>query len=342
MNFISDNAYGASPQILAALAATSDGTATSYGEDTVTARVAAKMAAIFAHEVACFPLVTGTAANALILATLCPPYGAVLCHGKSHIAVDECAAPEFFTGGAKLVHLRGEGNKLTPEAIEDALRQFSSGVHSPKPSVVSITQATELGTVYTPDEVRAIAARAHRHGMTLHMDGARFANALAHLKCGPAELTWKAGVDALSFGATKNGALLAEAAVFFDPAIARDFDYRRKKAGHLVSKMRFVSAQLEAYLQDDRWLKTAAHANALAARLADGLSGVPGVEIAQPVEANAVFAWLPDALAARLRAHGAEFYDWEPSRNGRVLARLVCAWATPQDDVTKFLDLAKS
>ncbi|HEX3674709.1 MAG TPA: low specificity L-threonine aldolase [Rhizomicrobium sp.] len=342
MNFISDNAYGASPEILAALARASDGTAASYGDDAMTAKVAARMSALFEREVACFPVVTGTAANALILATLCPPFGAVLCHEKSHIAVDECAAPEFFTGGAKLVHLEGADAKLTPEAIEQALRGFSSGVHSPKPSVVSITQATELGTLYTPGEIAGLAACAHAHGMKLHMDGARFANAVAARGCAPAELTWKAGVDALSFGATKNGALMAEAAVFFHPDDARDFDYRRKKSGHLISKMRFVSAQWDAYLEDGRWLQTAAHANALAARLAAGLSKIAGVEIAHPVEANAVFAWLPDAMAARLRARGAKFYDWLPSQDGRVMARLVCAFATPEADVGRFLEVAGS
>jgi threonine aldolase len=342
MNFISDNAYGASPEILAALAKAADGTAVSYGDDAMTAKAGARMSALFGREVAWFPAVTGTAANALILATLCPPFGAVLCHEKSHIAVDECAAPEFFTGGAKLVHLEGADAKLTPKAIETSLRAFSGGVHSPKPSAVSITQATELGTLYTPDEVASLAACAHSHGMKLHMDGARFANAVAALGCAPAELTWKAGVDALSFGATKNGALIAEAAVFFHPGDARDFDYRRKKSGHLVSKMRFISAQWDAYLEDGRWLKTASRANALAARLAEGLSKIAGVEIAHPVEANAVFAWMPDAMAAKLRAKGAEFYDWLPSQGGRVMARLVCAFATPDADVEKFLEVAGS
>jgi threonine aldolase len=340
MNFISDNAYGASAEILAAVTAASAETAASYGEDALTRRLQTRLGEIFEHDVAAFPVVTGTAANALILAALCPPYGAVLCHEKSHIAVDECAAPEFFTGGAKLVHLQGNGGKLTPAAVAAALSQFGGGVHSPKPSVVSITQATEMGTVYRPDEIRALADCAHGRGLKLHMDGARFANALAWLGCTSAELAWKAGVDALSFGATKNGALMAEAAIFFDPADAADFDYRRKKSGHLVSKMRFISAQLDAYLEDGRWLATAARANRLAARLAQGLSKIAGVELAHPVEANAVFAWLPDALAAKLRAGGAKFYDWEPSQNGRVMARLVCSFATPQADVERFIEIA--
>jgi threonine aldolase len=340
MNFVSDNAYGASPEILAAVTAAATGTATSYGEDELTARVARRFAEIFEREVAVFPVVTGTAANALILSQLCPPYGAVLAHEKSHIAVDECGAPEFFAGGAKLALLKGASAKLAPDTVEAGIAQFSSGVHSMKPAALSITQATELGAVYKPGEIAALAQIAHARGLKIHMDGARLANALASLKCSPAELTWKAGVDALSFGASKNGALMAEAAVFFNPEDAREFDYRRKRAGHLVSKMRFISAQFDAYLEGDRWLKTAACANALAARLAEGLSKIPGVEIAHPVEANAVFAWLPDALAQRLRKAGAKFYDWEPSQDGRVLARLVCSFATPQEDVERLLQAA--
>ena len=340
MNFISDNAYGASPQILASLTAANSGTETSYGEDTVTARVAEKLAAIFAHEVAVFPVVTGTAANALALAALCPPYGAVLCHKDSHIAVDECSAPEFFTGGAKLALLDGARAKLTPQAIAQGRARFGSGVHSPRPSAVSITQATELGTIYTLDEIKAIAELAHSHGMTLHLDGARFANALVSLGCTPAQMTWKAGVDALSFGATKNGALCAEAVVFFDKTRAEEFEYRRKRGGHLLSKMRFISAQLEAYLEGDLWLANAKRANALAKNLGDGLAAIPGVTVASPVEANGVFVWMPKPLAARLRKQGATFYDWvtEPER---VMARLIVSFATPEADVAKFIETAK-
>ena len=340
MNFISDNAYGASPQILASLNAVNGGTETSYGEDAVTARVAEKLGAIFEHEVAVFPVVTGTAANALALAALCPPYGAVLCHKDSHIAVDECSAPEFFTGGAKLALLDGARAKLTPQAIAQGRARFGSGVHSPKPSAVSITQATELGTIYTRDEIKTIAELAHSHGMTLHMDGARFANALVSLGCTPAQMTWKAGVDALSFGATKNGALCAEAVVFFDRTRAEEFEYRRKRGGHLLSKMRFISAQLEAYLEGDLWLANAKRANALAKNLGDGLAAIPGVTVASPVEAHGVFVWMPKPLAARLRKQGATFYDWvtEPER---VMVRLIVSFATPEADVAKFIETAK-
>ena len=342
MNFVSDNAYGASAEILAALTAANTGAVPSYGDDLITARVQDRLSAIFARDVRSFPVATGTAANSLILATLCPPYGAVFCHAESHIAVDECAAPEFFSGGAKLVLLDGDGAKITPAIIEAVLPNFQRGVHSPKPSVVSITQATELGTLYTPAEIRAIADTAHKNGMTLHMDGARFANAVATLGCNPADITWRVGVDALSFGATKNGALCAEAAVFFDPAMAKDFEYRRKKGGHLFSKMRFISSQLDAYLEDDRWLKTAARANGLAAALARGLKQIDGAELAYEVQANEIFVWLPNASVKRLRDTGAKFYDWMPPRNGKTLVRLVTSFATPEIDVAKFLELARS
>ncbi|HUJ02201.1 MAG TPA: low specificity L-threonine aldolase [Rhizomicrobium sp.] len=342
MNFSSDNAYGAAPEILAAVAAANAGTARSYGEDAITKGLTQRFAEIFEREVAVFPVITGTAANSLALATLCPPHGAVFCHEESHIATDECAAPEFFTHGAKLAMLKGEGAKFDAAAVEAALPNFQRGVHSPKPSVISITQASERGTVYKQHEIASLAATAKKHGMKLHMDGARFANALAYLKCKPADITWRAGVDALSFGASKNGALAAEAVVFFDKNGAADFEYRRKKAGHLVSKMRFVSAQLEAYLAHDLWLKLAAKSNALAERLAEGIARIDGAEIANPVEANAVFARLPDALVARLRAGGAQFYDWEPSCNGKTLIRLVLSFATPDADVTRFLETLRA
>jgi threonine aldolase len=343
MNFASDNSYGAWPQIVAAIGAAATGAAPSYGDDALTAKVRARLADLFEHELAVFPVISGTAANALALATLVPPHGAIFCHGESHIAVDECGAPEFFTHGAKLVPLDGEDAKLVPETLERALAHFQKGfVHHVQPAALSITQSTELGTVYRPGEIAALSALAHGHGMKVHMDGARFANALAHLGCTPAESTWRAGVDAMSFGATKNGALGAEAVIFFDPADARDFEYRRKKAGHLLSKMRFVSAQLDAYLTGTRWLEHAARANALARKLAAGLSGVAGAELAHPVEANAVFAYLPDATVARLRRRGAAFYDWLPSSGGRTLVRLVASFATPEEDVKRFLEIARS
>jgi threonine aldolase len=342
MNFTSDNVHGAAPEILKALTEAAAGTATSYGDDPLTEKVRGVMTRIFEKDVAVYPVVTGTAANALALSTLCPQHGAILCHAEAHVAVDECGAAEFFTHGAKLVPIEGENGKLTPRAIEAALKHFQKGVvHHSQPAVISLTQASEFGTVYTLAEIAEIAALAKAHGLKLHMDGARFANALAHLEAAPAEMTWKLGVDALSFGATKNGALCAEAVVFFDLADVRDFEYRRKKSGHLLSKMRFVSAQLVSYLENDRWLVTAARANALAQRLAQGLAAVPGAEIACPVEANAIFVRLPDKTIARLRAKGVQFYDWRPSENGRTLARLVTSFATPDADIERFLEIAR-
>ncbi|HTW36846.1 MAG TPA: low specificity L-threonine aldolase [Rhizomicrobium sp.] len=342
MNFASDNAYGATPEILSALAAAGAAAASSYGADPFTKELGPRMATLFEREVTVFPVLTGTAANALALSTLCPPYGAVLCHAAAHIETDECGAVEFFTHGAKLVPIAGERGKLMPVAIERALRRFRKGdVHSVQPSVISLTQATESGTVYTLTEISEIASLAKAHGLKLHVDGARFANALVHLGASPAEATWKAGVDVLSFGATKNGALCAEAVVFFNRNDVRDFEYRRKKAGHLVSKMRFISAQLVSYLENDRWLATAARANALAKRLAQGLAAIPGAELVHPVEANEIFVKLPDAAIARLRKGGAKFYEWGQSTNGQTLVRLVTSFATPDVDVERFLDAAR-
>jgi threonine aldolase len=343
MNFASDNHYGASQQILAALSAIGQSADAAYGDDAITARVRKKLSAIFEREVAAYPVINGTTANSLALATLVPPHGAVLCHAEAHIAVDECGAPEFFTHGAKLVPIEGADAKLTPGAIEQALKHFQKGfVHHVQPAAISLTQATELGTVYSPAELKAISQVAHAHGMKLHVDGARFANALVGLGCSAAELTWKSGVDVLSFGATKNGALAAEAVIFLDPADARDFEFRRKKSGHLLSKMRFVSAQLEAYLADDHWLANARRANGLAQRLAQGLAQAGGIEIAHPVSANAVFARMPAEKARKLRAAGARFYDWGAPQNGSVLARLMLSFATPESDVAGFIELARA
>jgi threonine aldolase len=339
MNFASDNAYGALPEIWTALREADCGPVLAYGHDPITQSLPARFSRLFEREVAVFPVFTGTAANALSLACLTPPYGAVLCHKDSHIMASECGAPEFFSG-AKLIGLEGTAGKFTPEAIAEALAGLDGSVHSVKPTAVSLSQASELGTVYKPAEIAAIAGLAHGHGLKLHMDGARFANAMAHLGCSPAEATWKCGVDVLSFGATKAGALGAEAVVFFDPALAGEFEYRRKRGGHLASKMRYVSAQLAAMLDGDLWLKSAARANRLAQRLAEGLMRVPGVEIAASVETNMVFAHMPEDMAARLRAQGAEFHDWLPPKEGKVLVRLATAFATPDADVAKLIALA--
>ena len=343
MNFKSDNTAGAAPEILAAITRANDGNATSYGADVLTTRLNEKFSSLFEHEVAVFPVATGTAANALALATLTPHYGVTFCHENAHINVDECGAPEFFTGG-KLVGLKGAQAKLTPDAIEGRLGYHQKGdVHHTQPSAISITQATELGTCYTPAEVETLGRFAKSRSLALHMDGARFANAIAHLRCKPADITWKAGVDALSFGFTKNGALAAEAVVFFDPARAADFAFRRKRAGHLFSKMRFVSAQIEAMLDGGLWLKLAAHANAMVGRMADGLKSIQGFTITGPVEANELFVKLPSEKAMKtLEAAGAKFYLWEPITDGRPLIRLVCSFATSEAEIDQFLQHCKA
>ena len=342
MNFISDNTAGAAPEIMAAIQRANQGIESSYGADTITTRLNSKLSAFFEKEVAVFPVATGTAANALAIATITPHFGAVLCHEGSHINVDECGAPEFYSG-AKLVPIKTTNAKLTPSAVKAALAHFSRGnVHQVQPATISITQATELGTVYTPDEVQLLSHLAKAESLALHMDGARFANALAHLKCTPAELTWKSGVDVLSFGATKNGALAAEAVIFFNPSSVQDLAYRRKRGGHLLSKMRFVSAQLEAMLDGDLLLKLAAHANAMAKKLEQGLRALPGFSVVHPVQANEVFVKLPSQSAQQmLEQKGAEFYLWEPVTDGRPLIRLVCSFATKDDEVEAFLMAAK-
>jgi threonine aldolase len=342
MNFTSDNAYGAAPEILQALTHANTGAADSYGGDDLTAKLRGRLSEIFQHELAVFPVVTGTAANALSLATLVPPHGAILCHTEAHIAIDECGAPEFFTHGAKLVEVEGSDGKLSTESIACALDRFQTGaVHHSQPTAISITQASERGTCYGLKELEAIAALARSRELKLHMDGARLANAIAYLGCSPADATWRAGVDVLSFGATKNGALCADAVIFFDPEDVRDFEYRRKKSGHLVSKMRFLSAQLLSYLDQDRWLSWAKRANQLATQLAIALEAVADVEIAHPVESNAVFARVPNQMARRLRAAGAQFLDWEPAGENLTLVRLVCSSATPEDDIVRFVGHAR-
>jgi threonine aldolase len=340
MNFCSDNAVGVAPEVMSALMAANRGPSMPYGNDDWTRRVERKLADIFEHEVRVFPVATGTAANALSLASLVPPYGSIYAHEEAHVAVDECGAPEMFSGGAKLRPLPGAHGKLTPEVLDRALTRDTSGdVHQVIPAAVSVTQATEAGTVYTPAELRAIAEVARRHKVRLHMDGARFANAMAFLGVPPRQVTWEAGIDILSFGASKGGCMAAEAVVFFDPALAERFGHRRMRAGHLVSKMRFLSAQLEAYVADGLWLKLARHANAMAQRLAQGLEAalprLPGARLLHPVEANEVFVQLPGAVIAGLRHAGFEFYDW-PAQDG-LAVRLVTAFNTDAGDVENLL-----
>jgi threonine aldolase len=339
MDFRSDNVAGAAPQILEAVIAANQGTATSYGADDISARVEAKLCAIFEREVRAFPVATGTAANALSLSVMTPSYGAILCHEEAHIHLDEYGAPEFLTGGAKLVPLPGASGKLTPETVRGVLETTLTGdPHRVQPTVLSLTQATEAGTVYCPAEVAALSEVARGRGMKVQMDGARFANAVAHLDVAPAEITWRAGVDALAFGATKNGAIGAEIVVFFDVTLAETFALRRKRAGHLFSKMRFVSAQLEAYLAEDRWLAFARHSNAMATRIAQGLQRLPRVKLLHAVEANEVFIQLPLDAVTGLRKAGFNFYDWTDGAPGTI--RLVMAFNTDPAHVDAFLQTA--
>jgi threonine aldolase len=325
--FKSDNTAPAAPEILAAIAAANQGYARGYGDDPWTARLEQRFAEVFECPLRVFPVATGTAANALALATTVPPYGAILTHEEGHIVRDECGAPEFMTGGARLLLLQGSDAKVTASAIAAALAANPPSVHTVQPRALSITQATELGTVYTPAELRDITALAHAQGLLVHMDGARFANAVASLGCSPADVTWRSGIDVLSFGATKNGALAAEAVVFFDTTRVADFEFRRKRGAHLISKMRFVSAQLLAYLEDGLWLRLAARANALAGRLAVAA----GPLLMHPAEANEVFVRIGESGAAALRALGFEFYDWGAAGSGE--ARLVVSWDQPEEDV---------
>lgn len=316
MRFFSDNAAAAHPAVLDALRAANT-LDTAYDADAWSKRLDGAFSDLFETEVRALWIATGTAANSLALAALCPPYGGVVCHREAHINVDECGAPEFFTHGAKLLLAEGEGAKLTPEAVEAVCAGIRNDVHQVQPRALSITNATEYGRVYTPDEVAALGEVAKRRGLGFHMDGARFANAVAHLGCAPADITWRSGVDVLSFGFVKNGGLSAEALVFFRPELADATLYRRKRAGHLFSKGRYLAAQILAMLDGDLWLENARAANRGAALLARAA----GERLVHPVEANEVFLRVSADEAAKLRALGFDFYDWGPGE-----ARLVVSW----------------
>jgi len=317
-DFRSDNVGGAAPEILEAVVAAASGTAAPYGDDDYTRSMNRQFAALFEREVQVFPLSSGTGSNSVALASLANRYGAIYCHETSHINVYECGAPEFFTG-AKLVGLPGRDCKLQPEVLDEALALAGRGNPTRvQPFALNLTQPTDFGTLYRPAEVAALCEVAHRHGLRVHMDGARFANAIAALGCSPAELTWRAGVDVLSLGATKNGAINAEAVVVFDPAAAREIPFLMKRGGQVLSKARFVSAQLARYVADDRWLERAAAANAHAAWLARALTALPGVSLVAPVEINMLFLRMPQAAVAALDRGPFHFY-----KLGRDL-RFVC------------------
>ncbi|HTV38758.1 MAG TPA: low specificity L-threonine aldolase [Xanthobacteraceae bacterium] len=343
MNFASDNTAPVVPAILDAIVAANAGYARGYGNDDWTFGVERRLSEIFEREVAAFLVPTGTAANALALAHVTPPWGVVFCHLESHIATDECGAPEFFGGGLKLAGLAGDGAKIVPRTLQKALDGYGGmAPHQMVAAAVSITQASEAGTIYRADEIAKLSEIAHERGLAMHMDGARFANALVRLNTTPAQMTWQSGIDVLSFGATKGGALAAEAVVIFDPERARFFGERRKRGGHLLSKHRFIAAQFAAYLADDRWLALARHANVMADRLARELEGV-GLAPLWPVEANLVFVALPRALDAKLKAAGATYYVRSSESLAlpadRVLVRLVTSFATQHDEIERFVGL---
>ena len=337
MNFTSDNEAPAHPAMIEAIANANEGFATAYSNDAWSRQLDQRFSECFDTDCRVLPIATGTAANCVAIAELSPPWGAVLCHELAHIHNDENGAPEFYSAGAKLMPLPGEDGKLDASTVASAIDGAGThGVHNVKPSVVSVTQATECGTTYRPEEIRAIAAATHERGLALHMDGARFANAVRHLGCHPAETTWKAGVDVLSFGATKNGAMTAEAIVVFGhPEWLEGMERRRKRAGHLLSKMRYVSAQLLAQLENDLWLELAENANSRASQLAKGIEASPDASLHWPVESNEVFMKAAPEKLAALKEQGFLFHIW-PGHDD--LARLVCSWATREDDVSAFLE----
>ncbi|WP_256586004.1 MULTISPECIES: low specificity L-threonine aldolase [unclassified Pseudomonas] len=335
LGFSSDNIAGASPEVAQALVNHSSGQAGPYGTDELTTQVKRKFCEIFERDVEVFLVPTGTAANALCLSAMTPPWGNIYCHPASHINNDECGAPEFFSNGAKLMTVDGPAAKLDIVRLRERTREKVGDVHTTQPACVSITQATEVGSIYTLDEIAAIGDVCKSSSLGLHMDGSRFANALVSLGCSPAEMTWKAGVDALSFGATKNGVLAAEAIVLFNTSHATEMSYRRKRAGHLSSKMRFLSAQIDAYLNDDLWLRNARKANAAAQRLAQGLDGLAGVEVLGGTEANILFCRLDSAMIDALLKAGFGFYH---DRWGPNVVRFVTSFATTAEDVDHLLN----
>jgi threonine aldolase len=329
MRFFSDNAAPVHPAVMQAMA-DANHIDTAYDGDQWSAQLDAAFSAVFGRDVAVLWVATGTSANCLALASLVQPHQGVICHREAHIEVDECGAPGFYTAGAKLMLVEGDGAKVTPETVEACLNGIRNDVHQVQAAALSITNATEYGMVYSPAEVAALGALCHDRGLGLHMDGARFANAVATLGCAPADVTVNAGVDVLSFGFVKNGGMGAEALVYFDPAMADAARYRRKRAGHLQSKGRFLAAQLLVMLENDMWLTNARSANAAAQIIADAAAG----RLLYPVQANEIFLRLTPAEAAALRAQGFDFYDWGVVDDDWGAARLVTSWQHTEADVT--------
>ncbi|HHX38338.1 MAG TPA: low specificity L-threonine aldolase [Armatimonadetes bacterium] len=329
VQFASDNYSGICPEAWAMMQEANAGHALSYGDDEWTDRACNLLRELFETDCEVFFALTGTAANALALASLCQSYHSVLCHRAAHVETDECGAPEFFSNGTKILLVPGEDGKIDLDAVEKMVN-VRTDIHYPKPRVLSLTQSTELGTVYSVDEIHAAGELAHRLGLRVHMDGARFANALASLKVTPKEISWQAGVDVLCLGGAKNGLPIGEAVLFFNRELAHEFDYRCKQAGQLLSKMRFVSAPWVGLLQDGAWLRYAAHANACAEKLEAELRQLPGIRVMFPRQANSVFLQLPPTVAAALRARGWRFYTFI----GEGGARFMCSWATTNADIT--------
>ncbi|MDC1163502.1 low specificity L-threonine aldolase [Candidatus Pelagibacter sp.] len=334
VKFASDNVAGACPEVLDALMKANEGDSAPYGNDDYSKVLQKKFSEIFEKEVIVYPTASGTAANALALSTMTPVFGNIYCHKLAHINTDECGAPEFYTGGAKLIPLTGINGKITPEELEKDI-SGTGIVHHTQPSSVSVTQVCETGEVYELDEIKKITDVAHKHKLNMHMDGARFANALVALNCTPAEMTWKSGIDVLSFGATKNGCIAAEAIIFFKPELVGNISFLMKRAGHLLSKMRFVSAQLDAYISNDVWLKNAKQANEMGKKLSDGLVKHNSIKLAYPTQANEVFAKFPREMIEHLNSFGYKMNEDE--LDGQAV-RLVAAWNTQNSDVESFLE----
>jgi len=331
--FSSDNVTGACPEVMDAIVAANDGIVESYGNDKWSLNLQKKLSEIFETDVVVFPVVSGTAANALALSVLSPAFGKIFCNELSHINTDECGAPEFFSGGAKLVTMTSDDGKINAKDLSQNIRGTGI-VHLSQPAAVSITQACETGTIYQLEEIKSIAETAHEHGLKVHMDGARFANAIVSLDVSPAEMTWKSGIDVLSFGGTKNGCLTAEAVVFFKPELVGNFPYLHKRSGQLLSKMRFISAQLEAYVSNDVWLRNARNANNMAKLLSEGLASFPDIKLAYPTQSNEVFVHLPSSTINLLNAKG--YNVSEDELDGKSV-RFVTAWNTVSDDIDKLI-----
>jgi len=332
--FASDNVTCACPEVMEAVVAANSGIAESYGDDDWSSNLQKTLSDIFETTLVVFPAVTGTASNALALSALAPVFGKIYCHELAHINTDECGAPEFFTGGAKLIPLRGTNGRIDASDLSQTIRG-TGNVHVPQPAVVSITQSCETGTIYQLDEIVAISKTAHDHGLKVHMDGARFANALVSLDVSPAEMTWKSGIDVLTLGGTKNGCLAAEAVVFFKPELVGNFPFLHKRSGQLLSKMRFISSQLEAYLSGDVWLRNARHANAMAKNLSEGLASFSNIKLAYPTQSNEVFVNLPREVIDYLNNAG---YDINEDELDGKTVRFVTAWNSELKDINALLE----